>query len=138
MGCLSASKLPAIVVNCMANSHACRVPGAPSLSSWCLSSCRCEEEHRHGIEDLQAHAQQRGEEEEEEHSVLQRPRAHPESCADFSRHPSWDFHLLVFFLLTVFHHVQARAKQEGRQFDVAAHLFAGRMSFSDHACSSYE
>jgi hypothetical protein len=35
-------KLPATVVSCMANSHASGVPGTPSLSSWRLSSCRCE------------------------------------------------------------------------------------------------
>jgi len=34
-------------------------------------SAQGEEEHRHGIEDLQANAQQRGEEEEEEHPIDQ-------------------------------------------------------------------
>jgi hypothetical protein len=47
-------------------------------------------------------------------------------------------YILILFSLTEFQHVQARAKQEGRQFDVSAHLFAGSMSFSDHAYSSYE
>jgi hypothetical protein len=71
--------------------------------------------------------------------VLSRPLQAPEKAISTAEyfHPGKRTQK-IFFLLTEFHHVQARAKQEVRQFDVAAHLFVGSMSFSDHACSSYE